>query len=164
MFSPPAVPGPVIDLTAEVRLISIVLTWTAPQEPNGVIIAYEVTYTVNEVNITVANTSDISTTFTMELVPGTNISDISVRAYTVTGPGNSTEHEEDVLIPKQLVLRMSVPHSCIFTYLAPGHSREKEGGRGARGTLAQPHQIFGHSVQYPGKFLPPNFQKTCLHL
>ena len=37
-------PGPVSALMAQPIFASIVLTWSAPQEPNGVLISYEVTY------------------------------------------------------------------------------------------------------------------------
>ena len=86
-------------LTAEARFTSIVLTWSPPQEPNGVIIAYEVTYRVNASNITTVNTNT-NTTLTLELSLDTNVSDISVRAYTIVGPGNATLHE-DVSTPQQ---------------------------------------------------------------
>ena len=41
-------PGPVSALMAQPMFASIVLTWSAPQEPNGVLISYEVTYRVND--------------------------------------------------------------------------------------------------------------------
>ena len=94
------VPGAVSNLVAEARFTSIVLTWSAPQEPNGVIIAYEVTYTVNISNITIVNTTNTSTTLILELSLDTNVSDISVRAYTTIGPGNATLHD-DVSTPQQ---------------------------------------------------------------
>ncbi len=94
------VPGVVSSLTAEPRLTSIVFTWSPPQEPNGVIIAYEVTYRVNDTNSTTINTTDISTTHTLELALNTRVSGISVRAYTSVGPGNATMHH-DVSTPQQ---------------------------------------------------------------
>ena len=69
-------------------LTSIVLTWSAPQEPNGVIISYEVTYRVSDGNLVTTNTGDLSTTFTIpSLTPGTNVTEISVSAYTLVGRG-----------------------------------------------------------------------------
>ena len=84
------VPGVVSNLMARARLTSIVITWSPPQEPNGVIVTYEVTYTVNSSNPTAMNITDISTVLTLGL--NTRVSDISVRAYTSIGPGNARIH------------------------------------------------------------------------
>ena len=71
------------NLTGTPKFTSIVLTWSPPQEPNGVIVSYEVTYTVNGNNTVRVNTSDFSTTFTIQsLTPQTRISAITVTAYT----------------------------------------------------------------------------------
>ncbi len=94
------VPGAVSNLAAESRFTSIVLTWSPPHEPNGVIIAYEVTYRVNDTNSATINTTDISTTHTLELCLNTRVSGISVRAYTSVGPGNVAVHH-DVSTPQQ---------------------------------------------------------------
>ena len=65
------------------------LIWSAPQEPNGVIISYEVTYRVSDGNLVTTNTTDLSTTFTIpSLTPGTNVTEISVSAYTSVGRGD----------------------------------------------------------------------------
>ena len=92
------VPGVVSSLMAEPRFTSIVITWHPPQDPNGVIIAYEVTYRVNDSNPTTINTTDISTTHILELALNTRVSGISVRAYTSIGPGNV---HLDVSTPQQ---------------------------------------------------------------
>ena len=89
-----------LNFTAKPRFTSIVLTWCAPQDPNGVIIAYEVTYTVNGTNTTTINTTDISTQLIIDLAPSTELSDISVRAYTSIGPGNVVIHP-NVSTPQQ---------------------------------------------------------------
>ena len=74
------------NLTGTPKFTSIVLTWSPPQEPNGVIISYEVTYTVNGNNTVRVNTS--STTFTIPLLtPQTRVSAITVTAYTIAGQG-----------------------------------------------------------------------------
>ena len=74
------------------KFTSIVLTWSAPQEPNGVIISYEVTYRVSDGNLVTTNTTDLSTTFTIpSLTPGTTVTDISVSAYTRVGRGDPAE-------------------------------------------------------------------------
>ena len=76
------------NLAGTPKFTSIVLTWSPPQEPNGVIISYEVTYTVNGRNTVRVNTSDLSTTFTIpSLTPRTGVSAISVTAYTRIGRG-----------------------------------------------------------------------------
>ncbi len=66
------VPGVVSNLTAEPRFTSIVLTWSPPQDSNGVIIAYGVTYRVNDNSIIATNTTVNSTTHIIEL-PEDNI-------------------------------------------------------------------------------------------
>ena len=75
------------DLTGQPKFTSIVLTWSAPQESNGVIISYEVTYRVSDGNLVTTNTTDL--TFTIpSLTPGTNVTEISVSAYTSVGRGD----------------------------------------------------------------------------
>ena len=84
------VPGALCNLTSQPRFTFIVLTWSAPQDPNGVIISYEVTYKGND-DIVTTNTTDLSTTFTISsLTPGTNVTEISVSAYTSVGRGDPT--------------------------------------------------------------------------
>ena len=81
------VPGVVSDLTGQPKFTSIVLTWSAPREPNGVIISYEVTYRDSDGNLVTTNTTDL--TFTIpSLTPGTNVTEISVSAYTRVGRGD----------------------------------------------------------------------------
>ena len=78
------------DLTPFLTLTSIDLTWSAPEEPNGVIISYEVTYRVTESNLVTTNTTELSTTFSISsLTPQTTVSNISVSAYTSIGPGEA---------------------------------------------------------------------------
>ena len=73
--------------------------WSAPQEPNGVIISYEVTYRVSDGNLVTTNTTDLSTTFTISsLTPGTNVTEISVSAYTSVGRGPA------VMIPHLMLM------------------------------------------------------------
>ena len=83
------VPGVVSNIAAEARSTSIALTWNRPQEPNGDIIAYEVTYRVNNNSATTINATDICTALTIDLAPNTSVSDISVRTYTSIGPGSA---------------------------------------------------------------------------
>ena len=85
-----AVPGVVSDLTGQPKFTSIVLTWSAPQEPNGVIISYEVTYRVSDGNLVTTNTTDLRFTIP-SLTPGTNVTEISVSAYTSVGRGDPVQ-------------------------------------------------------------------------
>ena len=99
-----AVPGVVSNLTGQPKFTSIVLTWSAPQEPNGVIISYEVTYRVSDGNLVTANTTHLSTTFTIpSLTPGTNVTDISVSAYTSIGRGCTAQrdHLTTISMPRE---------------------------------------------------------------
>ena len=85
------------NLAGTPKFTSIVLTWSHPQEPNGVIISYEVTYTVNGR----VNTSVLSTTFTIpSLTPQTRVSAITVTAYTRIGRG------EPANLPDQTTLEL----------------------------------------------------------
>lgn len=94
------VPGPVSGLTARPTEFSIVLTWSAPQEPNGVIINYEVTYSVNGSTLVTANTTDLSTAFTIpRLTIGIVVSSVSVSAYTGIGRGEATRLEDITIAP-----------------------------------------------------------------
>ena len=91
------------------KFISIVLTWSPPQEPNGVIISYEVTYTVNGNNTVRVNTSDLTTTFTISsLTPQTRVSAITVTAYTRIGQG------EPANLPDQTTLELRELSPCII--------------------------------------------------
>ena len=84
---PYIVPGVVSDLTGQPKFTSIVLTWNAPQEPNGIIISYEVTYRVSDGNLVTTNTTDLIFTI-RSLNLGTNVTEISVSAYTSVGRGD----------------------------------------------------------------------------
>ena len=101
------------NLTGTPKFTSIVLTWSPPQEPNGVIISYEVTYTVNDNNTVRVNTSDLSTTFTIpSLTPQTRVSGITVTAYTRMGRG------EPANLPDQTIHLSYVSHCMpLFTSL-----------------------------------------------
>ena len=102
------------DLTVLPKFTSIDLTWSTPQEPNGVIISYEVTFSVTGSNLVITNTTNLRTTFSISsLTPQTTVSDISVSAYTSIGPGeaatiaNQTTREE----PREFLL-----FNCNYTY------------------------------------------------
>ena len=93
----------VSNFRAEIRFITtIVFSWSPSQKNNGILIAYELTYRINSSSLIIRNFTDVSTsTFTLELVLNTNITDISVRAYTRVGPGDAAT-DEDVVIPPTL--------------------------------------------------------------
>ena len=86
------VPGSVV-ITAVPSFSSISITWSPPDKPNGIIIAYEVSYmpTDSSQPITRLNTTDLDTSFTAEVNAEVGTGFIfSVRAYTRVGPGKST--------------------------------------------------------------------------
>ena len=111
-------PGPISNLTAHPTLTSIDLTWSAPLEPNGVIISYEVTYRVTGSNLVTTNTTDLSTTFSISsLTPQTTVSNISVSAYTSIGPGEAATIADqttlcELLNPKVLLLCCFCCYCC----------------------------------------------------
>ena len=95
------------DLNAQSKFTSIHLTWSATQEPNGVIISYEVTYRVTGSNLVTTNTTDLSTTFSISsLTPQTTVSNISVSAYTSIGPGEAATIADQATLdePRELLL------------------------------------------------------------
>ena len=79
-----SVPGPVSDLTAIPGVVHIDISWSPTLEPNGVISNYEVCY------IAVMNCINTSATQHKleDLPPNANVT-LSVRAYTVIGPGEA---------------------------------------------------------------------------
>ena len=77
--------------------------------PNGIIIAYEVSYmpTDSSQPITRLNTTDLNTSFTAEVDAEVGTEFIfSVRAYTRVGPGNTTS-----------VLVLTIPRELMLKYL-----------------------------------------------
>ena len=97
------------DLTSRPKFTSIDLTWSSPQEPNGIIISYEVTYRVTGSNLVTANITDLSTTFSISsLTLQTTVSDISVSAYTSIGPGEAATIADQTTLgePCELLLLM----------------------------------------------------------
>ena len=93
-----AAPGEVSELEIQTEHSFIVLTWNIPQDPNGVIIGYEVTYRINSSNIVTINTTHLSTSLTISsLTPHTRISSISVSAYNTIGRGRRRSHKDIIL-------------------------------------------------------------------
>ena len=92
----PIVPGAVVGLKLSPSNSTderISLTWSPPLRPNGVLIAYEVSYRPtdsSQPHHTRRNTTHLATSFTTgELEMGTEYN-LSVRAYTSAGPGQSS--------------------------------------------------------------------------
>lgn len=77
------VPGVVSNLMTDVRKTFLVVMWDPPQQSNGVIITYEVTF-ANNTSITTVNTTKLNAIFVY-----TSFSNISVRGYTSAGPGSA---------------------------------------------------------------------------
>ena len=84
------VPGVVSNVMAYTSLSQINISWTPPLRPNGVIIAYEVSYgpTDSSDPETRLNTTDLETSFSTQsdLEEGTEF----IFAYTRVGPGNTS--------------------------------------------------------------------------
>ena len=69
--------GPVSNLLGMPTLTTVVLTWSPPQQHNGIIISYTVTYRINgSAPVTINTDNPDTTTFTIpSLFPKTTISD-----------------------------------------------------------------------------------------
>ena len=84
-------------------LTTVALTWSPPQQPNGIIITqYTVTYSINGSAPVTRDTDDSdTTTFTISLLfPQTTIFNISVRASTSAGPGLERTLEDLVTLTR----------------------------------------------------------------
>ena len=115
-----AVPGVVSNFRVEVEFISVVFEWDPPQDPNGLLTAYELTYRVNGSKPAIWNFTDSTTMFTLDLAPSTNVSDISVHAYTSAGPGNAVMAEY-VMIPDALTPRELVSYNVYTLHIIMGY-------------------------------------------
>ena len=95
----PSAPGPVLSLMGTPTLSTVILTWSPPQQRNGIIAHYTVTYRVNRhAPVTRDINNPDTTTFTISsLFPQTTISDISVRASTSAGGPGPERTLEDVV-------------------------------------------------------------------
>ena len=104
----PLAPGPVSNLIINVTLTSVNLFWSPPEQPNGILTRYEVTYRLNGSNEAITSNSQfLSTTFTVQsLTPNTGVSDISVSAYTSAGRGPSVMGPNVVTLirPRKFIL------------------------------------------------------------
>ena len=94
------VPGTVSNFTVHPALTSVNLMWSAPLEPNGVIISYEITYSVTG-NLVTIRTSNLIMTFSISsLTPQTTVSNISVSAYTSIGRGEAATLADQTTLDK----------------------------------------------------------------
>ena len=100
-----AVPDPVSNFRAELKAFSVLFEWGPPVELNEMFVTYELTYRPNDNSPMQRNFTDITTTnFTMEFVPSTNVTGISMRAYTKVGPGIASV-AADIAVPAEPVPR-----------------------------------------------------------
>ena len=91
-------PGVVSALVTQLTsFTSVVITWSPPQEPNGIITMYELIYRINESSPVTQNIAD-RFNITIESTTETKISEIMVRAYTLIGPGPFLR-TDDIIIP-----------------------------------------------------------------
>ena len=106
------------DLTGQPKFTSIVLMWSAPQEPNGVIISYEVTYRVSDGNLITTNTTNLRFTIP-SLTPGTNVTEIYVSAYTSVGKGDPgvIPHLVTTYVPRECIIIVIVYNTIITSTL-----------------------------------------------
>lgn len=84
-------PGPVV-ISLSKTTFQTTISWSPPETPNGIIIAYEVSYlqTANPQNVTCINTTDQATNLSLhELQPETQYT-FTVRAYTQAGAGEES--------------------------------------------------------------------------
>ena len=84
------VPGPVSRLSATTAVTQLTLLWSSPSEPNGVIIAYELRFNVNDECSCNSSTTTVNKTvrqYILRDLPPNTIVTFSVRAYTIIGPG-----------------------------------------------------------------------------
>ena len=89
---PTLVPGPVDLLRALPRFYSVVVTWRAPEQRNGVILGYKLTYSINFTNFVTKNIEvddyrhHAGVRYVIpSLTPGTEVGAISVAAYNGIG-------------------------------------------------------------------------------
>ena len=85
------VPGPVFSLSATPAMTQLTVSWSPPSEPNGVIIVYELHFSLsNEICLCSSSTATVNTSATQHTLrglPPNAVVTFSVRAYTIIGPG-----------------------------------------------------------------------------
>ena len=81
-----SVPGPVSNLSVVPGVVEVNISWNPPSERNGIIVVYELAFSVGGTILNNTNTSD--TQYTLRDLPPRSIIITIVRAYTVIGPGD----------------------------------------------------------------------------
>ena len=93
----------------------LILIWSPPSEPNGVIIIYELHFSLNEICSCNSSTTSVNTSATQhtlrDLPPNTAVT-FSVRAYTIIGPGE--------YVTGQASTKLNVEPSSTVTARVPG--------------------------------------------
>lgn len=85
---------------------SVTITWGFPEEPNGIITVYRVSYVVNGQR-EIRRLTNVSQKFTTpQFRPSTNVSNITVAAHTIIGAGPAATHPY-ILIPRTPIPRES---------------------------------------------------------
>ena len=79
------------DLTVNATLTNFMLSWRPPLDSNGVVIEYEVCFNFSKTFMCI-NTSN--TNHTLTNIPPNTDATLSVRAYTIIGPGEYVTAEE----------------------------------------------------------------------
>ncbi len=115
------VPGTVSDFTTELMLTSVLLTWSPPQEPNGEIIAYEVTYSVNGSEPDTMITTNTTLILILALVNIEVSNIISVRVYTSVGPGNASMYVTVSTPEDPTPYEFIHNDSCMYSDFSHGH-------------------------------------------
>ena len=72
-------------MSATSELLQLIISWSPPSKPNGVIVTYEVGFNNSEGVFVYTNTS--ATQYTLRNLPPDTVVTFSVRAYTIAGPG-----------------------------------------------------------------------------
>ena len=115
-----SVPGPVGTIMVSPSQSQVSLSWDPPLMPNGIIIAYEVSYrpTASSEPETRVNTTALVTHFTTEdnLEEDTKFF-FSVRAYTRVGPGNTSSLTISTL-PKSSEIYCRSLHIIVHVFIS----------------------------------------------
>ena len=97
-----------LNLSSNVRFAFITLTWAPPADPNGIIIGYEINYTVTDGLSTPVHVMEnvTRTMYTIsDLAPETRVT-VSVNAYTSAGRGTPSP------------INLTTHSICEFKYIA----------------------------------------------
>ena len=98
-------------LTIDVTLTSVNLFWSPPEQHNGILTHYEVTYRVYGSNEVINVSSESLSTTIKPLTPDTRVVDISVSAYTNAGRG------QQVMVMEPNVVTLARPRELVREFL-----------------------------------------------